>query len=118
MTGAFDRAREAILRAPTENLADELTRIDAQRESELAAMLTPREREDFEIRDSPLGAEIRQAIREQGGQVSEEEFRQLFRIRQDLACQMEVAAGNGQDLAYAFEQFETQVSQAIAVQGL
>jgi hypothetical protein len=31
---------------------------------------------------------------------------------------MEVAAGNGQDLAYAFEQFETQVSQAIAVQGL
>jgi hypothetical protein len=118
VTAVFDRTREAIQRAPTENLADELTRIDTQREAELAAMLTPREREDFEIRNSPLGAEVRQAIRQQGGQVSEEQFRQLFRLRQDLTRQMEAAAGTGQDLAYAFEQFETQVSRAITGQGL
>ena len=113
-----DRAREAILRAPTENLADELTRIDTQREAELTAMLTPRQREDFEIRNSPLGAEIRQAIREQGGQVSEEQFRQLFRLRQDLTRQMEAAAGTGQDVTAAFEQFEALVSQAVAGQAL
>lgn len=118
VTGVFDRAREAILRAPTENLADELTRIDTQREAELAAMLTTREREDFEIRNSPLGAEIRQAIREQGGQVSEEQFRQLFRLKQDLTRQMEGAAGTGQDVTAAFEQFEALVSQAIAGQAL
>ena len=118
VTGVFDRAREAILRAPTENLADELTRIDTQREAELAAMLTPREREDFEIRNSPLGAEIRQAIREQGGQVSEEQFRYLFRLKQDLTRQMEGAAGTGQDVTAAFEQFEALVSQAIAGQAL
>lgn len=117
VTEVFDRAHEAILRAPIENLADELTRIDTQRESELAAVLTPREREDFEIRNSPLGAEIRQAIREQGGQVSEDQFRQLFRLRQDLTRQMEAAAGTGQDVTAAFEQFEAQVSQAVAGQG-
>ena len=116
VTGVF-RAREAILRAPTENLADELTRIDTQREAELAAMLTPREREDFEIRNSPLGAEIRQAIREQGGQVSEEQFRQLFRLRQDLTRQIEAAAGTGQDVTAAFEQFDALVYQAVAGQG-
>jgi hypothetical protein len=117
VTEALDRAYEAILRAPTENLADELTRIDTQREAELAATLTPREREDFEIRNSPVAAEIRQAIREQGGQVSEEQFRQLFRLRQDLTRQMEAAAGTGQDVSAAFEQFEAQVSQAVAGQG-
>jgi hypothetical protein len=118
VTGVFDRAREAILRAPTENLADELTRIDTQREAELAAMLTPREREDFEIRNSPVAAEIRHAIREQGGQVSEEQFRQLFRLRQDLTRQMEAAAGTGQDVTAAFERFDAQVSQAVAGEAL
>lgn len=118
VTGVFDRAREAILRAPTDNLVVELTRIDTQREAELAAMLTPREREDFEIRNSPVAAEIRHAIREQGGQVSEEQFRQLFRLRQDLTRQMEAATGTGQDVAAAFEQFEALVSQALAGQGL
>jgi Spy/CpxP family protein refolding chaperone len=112
----FDRAREAIMQASIENLADELTRIDTQREAELAAMLTPRQREDFEIRNSPVAAEIRQAIREQGGQVSEEQFRQLFRLRQDLSSQMEAAAGTGQDVSSAFEQFDAQVSQAVAGQ--
>jgi hypothetical protein len=118
VTAVFDRTREAIQRAPTENLADELTRIDIQREAELAAMLTPWEREDFEIRNSPVAAEIRRAIREQGGQVSEEQFRQLFRLRQDLTLQMEAAAGTGQDVTAAFEQFEALVSQAVADQGL
>jgi hypothetical protein len=117
VTEVFDRAREAILRAPTENLADELTRIDTQREAELTAVLTPRQREDFEIRNSPLGAEIRQAIREQGGQVSEEQFRHLFRLRQDLTRQMEAAADTGQDVTAAFEQFDALVYQAVAGQG-
>jgi len=117
VTGVFDRAREAIQRAPTENLADELTRIDTQREAELTAMLTPREREDFEIRNSPMSAEIRQAIREQGGQVSEEQFRHLFRLRQDITRQMEAAAGTGQDVTSAFEQFDAHVYQAVAGQG-
>jgi hypothetical protein len=118
VTAVFDRTREAIQRAPTENLADELTRIDAQREAELADLLTPQEREDFEIRNSPLGAEIRHAIREQGGQVSEEQFRELFRLRQDLTLQMEAAADTGQDLTFAFERFEALVSQAVVGQGL
>jgi hypothetical protein len=118
VTGVFDRAREAILRAPTDNLMVELTRIDTQREAELATMLTPREREDFEIRNSPVAAEIRHAIREQGGQVSEKQFRQLFRLRQDLTRQMEAATGTGQDVAAAFEHFEALVSQALAGQGL
>jgi hypothetical protein len=118
VTAVFDRTREAIQRAPTENLADELTRIDTQREAELAAMLTPREREDFEIRNSPVAAEIRHAIRDQGGQVSEEQFRQLFRLRLDLTRQMEATTGTRQDVAAAFEQFEALVSQALAGQGL
>lgn len=114
----YDRAREAILLAPAEDLADALTRIDAQREAELAALLTPQEREDFEMRNSPLGAEIRHAIRDQGGQLNEEQFRKLFRLRQDLTRQTEAAALTGEDLAAAFERFEAEVSLAVAAQGL
>ena len=115
LTGVFDRAREAILRAPSENvaLANELMRIDAQREAELARLLTPQEREDFEIRNSPLAAEIRHMIRDQGGQVGEEQFRRLFRLKQNLDLQTLAAAGTDRDLSPAFEQFEAEVSKAL-----
>jgi hypothetical protein len=116
LTGVFDRVREAILRAPAEDMeqANELERIDAQREVELANLLTPQEREDFEVRNSPLAAEIRQVIRDQGGQVSEEQFRRLFRLRQDLDRQADAAAGiAGQNPSPAFEKFYAQISKAL-----
>ena len=111
----FDRAREAIQRAPADNesLADELRRIDAQQESELATLLTPQEREDFEIRNSTLASEIRRSIRQRVGRVNEEQFRRLFRLRQDLAGLITASAGTGEDVTPFFEYFDAQVSEAV-----
>lgn len=67
-------------------------------EENLAKNLTPTEREQYELRASPLAQELREKLR--GFGASQEEFERLFRLQQDHqreVAALEAAAKSGSD---------------------
>jgi|ERR1035437_9545890 hypothetical protein len=58
----------------------------------LKTILTPEEREEFEVRNSPIADELRSAL--QGLEVTEAEFRVLVHLRQEQLKQMEALVGS------------------------
>lgn len=67
-------------------------------EEALAKNLTPAEREQYELRSSPLAQELRERLR--GFGANREEFEQLFRLQQNHQRELEAleaAAHNGSD---------------------
>jgi hypothetical protein len=83
-------------------LADESQRAsrytEAERilDQELSALLTPREREEYEMRASPLAQRLRERLR--GFGASREEFEQMFRLERRLGEELaSIAAAAGED---------------------
>lgn len=73
----------AVGRDLTEAEIAQLDAIAAAREAELAKLLTPAEREEFDLRNSDQAMELRDRMI--GFEVSEVEFRALYRLEQERA---------------------------------
>ena len=73
--------------------AAQLRLLDAAREAELSRLLTPVEREEFDLRNSPVAAKLRERM--VGFDLSEEEFRSLFRLQQEHARAIEQLGDSG-----------------------
>ena len=61
---------------------EEYKRINVERRAELAKVLTPNEMEDYEMRTSNISGSVRSSV--EGFNVTEEEYRKLFRIRREI----------------------------------
>lgn len=110
--------REEILAATGEDgLSEEqqqrFSQIEIDKEQALATLLSSEEREDFEIRNSALANELRSMLREEGREVTEAQFRQMFRMRQDLARQIELAARSGGETGEAWAAYQAGVRDII-----
>ena len=68
-----------------------LVELRQSQENALNAILTPDEREEFDLRNSATAAELRSAL--EGVEVSEDEFRALFRLRDEEVKVMAEFAG-------------------------
>lgn len=83
-TARWRLAREVALGSVDDAEATRLrTAADKAFEESLATALTPAERENYEMRTSPLAHELRERLR--GFGASKEEFEQLFRMERQLA---------------------------------
>ena len=87
----FSAKREALLAAsPGRMLSDEqlrqLRELDAQEDQALNLVVSPQEREELDIRNSDQAADLRDSLGEI--EVTEQEFRTLFRLRKELDSQI------------------------------
>lgn len=101
--GRADQQIEDVMAAvgedgPTPDQQVILAEIQADKEAALNALLSPDEREDFELRNSPLADEIRSQLRTDGRSVTEEQFREMFRARRELDARIGQAALAGEPL--------------------
>ena len=87
----FDRIRAgADGRDLNEEELGQWAALKGRQSESLDALLTPAEREEFELGNSATADELRSAFA--GMSVSEDEFRSLFRLRQQFVTQMETMA--------------------------
>jgi hypothetical protein len=85
-----------------------LSAVTQEFETTLAKVLTPAERQAYELRHAPAAIAVRESLRESGVAVSEVEFRKLYQARQ----QFERLSNQGGDLGSAWDDYMA-VSQRI-----
>lgn len=72
---------------------EKLAFLDQQRRADLAAVLTPQELEDYEMRTSPITGRLRPVMTLMDA--SEDEFRTIFRLEQKYDAQLDPFQGAG-----------------------
>lgn len=91
LASEFDRQRtELFYKTGTISPADS-TRIDRELRTALAAILTPAELEDYDLRSSATGRMLRNEL--SAFNPSEEEFRAIFKLRQQIDEQFPTSGG-------------------------
>ncbi len=78
---------EAAAAAGDRDATSELARLERETRAELARVLTPAQLEEYLLRYSPTADRLREQLR--GFQATPEEFRALFRAREQMAEQLE-----------------------------
>lgn len=111
-------ARDAIIenagnRPLTPAAKAQITRLDGEREAALLGILTPAQREDFELRNSPAGDAVRDDLREFNVKVNEDEFRQLYRARRDYLHSVEAAAQGKTSITAAWKRYLESASRIL-----
>jgi hypothetical protein len=82
-----------------------LNAVTQEFETALAQALTPAERQAYELRHSPAAIAMRESLRESGVSVSEKEFHELYRARQQFEQISNQAADQQTDLTPAWEAY-------------
>lgn len=109
-------AHEALLRSPEDSeeeedeeptdVAQTFATLDQELDHALDRLLTPQERIEFDLRNSPSAHAVRLDLREKGIEVSREEFREIYEARR----RYDVTARAGGDLASAWESYTARAS--------
>lgn len=73
-----------------------LQQLDAEREAALNGLLSAREREEYELRNSPAAQAVRDSLKDRGFTVTEVEFRKLFQAQVEYQRAIAQAARTGQ----------------------
>ncbi len=92
---------------------EKLALLEREKRTDLAAILTPQELEDYEMRSSPITQRLRSAMTWMNA--TEEEFRAVFRIQQQFGDPINYAMGVRPTVNFQERQVrEKQVSSAVA----
>jgi hypothetical protein len=95
--------------ATAEEIA-ELHALEVEQEAALNRLLTPSERIEFDVRNSPSARYLRQSLL--GVEVNETEFRALFQTRKEFDGRL-AAAATGEDALAAHHDFQTAAAQLL-----
>ncbi|MEI6535972.1 MAG: hypothetical protein WCN98_11565 [Verrucomicrobiaceae bacterium] len=116
--GRFAREREALIHQGDESDEERdstvaMAKLEREMDQELGKVLTPTEREQYDLRNSPSANAVRSSLRDKQISVTEHEFRELYHARRKLDEALIEAAERGTDTGAAYEFYLANASRVL-----